>query len=375
MKRYLLISVLILVLVAILFLFFGTKSLKENENTNVKIACNLPMTGDIAIYGESIRNGYSLAIEDLADLLKIHDIKLAIDYQDNHGVPRDAYSIMQKHLMDRFDIYISGVTQQTLAIKDKIDATKLPHVIWSFYPLVLSPNENLFRTWVNHEPYMFKDYLKKKESAKKIACVYLNAASGQELFNGIFIPLVKDDYEIVYNESFDIDNANFKDIVLKIKDKEPDVIFVNGFKNHIVQIAKEFNINEVKKDGNIVFTFDLLDAIPELSQDILEGFVTIIPKYVISKNEKQIMWDNKYRNRFKREPTYTDAYAYDCLTMICHAIKSTKTNQEISLLDALRQINVDGITGRLSFEPNGQLKSNSAVCVMRSGEFSILDIE
>ena len=42
---------------------------KKDDNV-VRIACNLPMTGDCAIYGESVKNGYEMALSDLDIFLK-----------------------------------------------------------------------------------------------------------------------------------------------------------------------------------------------------------------------------------------------------------------------------------------------------------------
>jgi branched-chain amino acid transport system substrate-binding protein len=358
-------------LIAATFMFSGCKGKSGKQDvTTVKIAVNMPMTGNLALYGESVRNGYSLAMEDLKDSLERYSINLSFDYQDNHGQSKDAITILQKHQLSGFDIYVSGLTQQTLAVKDKVESTKLPHIIWSFYPLILSEQEHLFRTYVDlpNEPNMFYEYLKQKAGTKKVACVYINDASAQELFNDMFIPSIKNDgYELVFNESFEFENTNYRDLVLKIKRSNPDIIFVNGFKNHLIQLAKEFNNNGMKKDRNIVFSFDIIDALTDSDPKLLEGYMANIPDYVTSNTKTKREWQNHYSEKFNRMPNFTDAFAYDCIMMIFSAIKIQKEEISLTLQEALHKVQTYGLTGPLAFEKNGNLFSPSTMCVVENG--------
>lgn len=343
---------------------------KKDDNV-VRIACNLPMTGDCAIYGESVKNGYEMALSDLDIFLKKNDIRVEIDYQDNKCSNKEALTIAQKQLMRKNDIYVSGITQQTYTIEEKVTQQGIPHFIWSFYPLLMGNGKNMVRTWVNlpSEPFLFKEYLESKPNAKKIACVYLNAASGVDLFNKIFIPLIESDYEIVYNEAFDIEGTNFKNVALKVKKTNPDVIFVNGFQNHIIQLAKEFNNNAMKKDGNIVFTFDLLDAMNDVESHVLNGYVANIPEYIVNPTSEFLEWKFRYKEIYSRDPNYTDAYAYDCMHVICNALAQHKNDSiKKDLLNYIQDTELPGITGLLTFEKNGNLNSQSKICIVDEGK-------
>jgi branched-chain amino acid transport system substrate-binding protein len=335
----------------------------------IRVACNLPLSGVISIYGESVRNGYTLALEDYNDKFEQNNIKVSIDYEDNRGEQKYTTSIFHHQQINGFDVYVSGVTQQTLAIKEMVDKCNCPHIIWSFYPLVLSQGQNLFRTWVDHEPTLFLKYLKSRNDFKRVACVYLNAPSGQELFNKYFIPMVKDEnkYEIVYNEAFDINQPDFKSVVAKIKETKPDIIFVNGFESHIIELAKEFTQVGLKKDGNVVFTFDLLDAMGKVDNSVLEGYVSVIPNCIASPSKKLVKWSEMFKSRFGREPNYTDIYAYDGFCLLAEAILLKK--EGLSLIDALHSVQIEGLTGELAVDKAGKMNTNSGVYIFKSGKF------
>lgn len=337
---------------------------KPCENRFI-VACNLPLTGDISVYGESVRNGYQLAYEAYAG--DLNRLGVEIDFQDNQGEQRQAITVFNRQVSRGYNLYVSGVTQQTLAIKKLVDAYGQPHVIWSFYPLVLSQDDNAFRTWLDHEPSLFLKYLKSRVAAKRVACVYLNAASGQELFNRLFIPMIKDEYEIVYNESFDIEQADFRSVVAKIKASNPDIIFVNGFQGHIIQIAKELHNAKVKKDGNVVFTFDLLDAIDNLSPENLEGVVTVIPNCIARPSKALEKWSRSFKKRFGRQPNYTDIFAFDGFSLIAEAI--IKSRGSVDFKNQLLQTKMIGLTGELRFDNVGKMCSNSGVYKVHNGHF------
>lgn len=358
--------------------FFGIRNQMKQHDPDglktIKIACNLPLTGDVAIYGESVRNGYNMALEHYQSKLKDNGIRITVDYQDNKGENKNAVAIYQQQMSSGFDIYVSGITQQTFSIKDMVDKTNKPHFIWSFYPLVLSPKEKLFRTWVDHSPELFLKYLTHSD-AKRIACVYLNAASGQDLFNKYFIPMLPPEYTVVYNDAFDINTQDFKGIVSKIKESKPDMIFVNGFQNHIIGLVKEFNVAGLKKDGNIVLTFDLLDAMDEVDKGVVEGMVAVIPKFYVSDNPQLKEWSSVFSKRFNREPNYTDIYAYDGFSLICEALIHSKEKQ-VSIFDSLHAVKVSGISGSLELRDNGTLYNNLVLGKVENGKFvEILNAE
>ena len=366
-KNKLLIGIGVVALIGIFSFGVYKNFILPKDDRLIRVACNLPLTGDISIYGESVRNGYSLAYEDYIEKFSNNNIRVEISYADNRGEQRCTTSVLQQQLLAGFDVYVSGVTQQTLAIKPMVDKLGCPHIIWSFYPLVLSEGENLFRTWLDHEPSLFIKYLKSRKGARRVACVYLNAASGQELFNKYFIPQIDNDYEIVYNEAFDISQPDFKTIVAKIKGTSPDVIFVNGFEGHIIDLAKEFAVSGLKREGNIVFTFDLLDAKPKLADNILNGYVTVIPKCIASPSKRLLQWTERFQKRIGRRPNYTDIYAYDGFSMLAEAMLHREDGE--TLISALHTTQLSGLTGQLSFDAAGKMNSNSAVYIVKDGRF------
>src|SRR4051794_32137220 len=69
-----------------------------NKAGEVRIAANLPLSGDLATYGVSVRDGMTLALEALAKEDPAGP-KLVFDWQDNASEPKTAVTIMQKQYL------------------------------------------------------------------------------------------------------------------------------------------------------------------------------------------------------------------------------------------------------------------------------------
>lgn len=360
-------SIVICVIVAIIAALIIWKGVQNDNSSDLRVACNLTITGDFGLYGESVQKGILMALQDKTE----SGINVVFDFQDNHSNSKDAVTVFKKQELEGYDIYMSGITQQTAAILPSQSKSGKPHFIWSYAPLVLTENDNLFRTWVDYpqEANYFLEYLSHHPEFKKVACVYPNAESAQALFNELFIPRLPIGTEIVYNESFDVATSNFKDIILKIKTKSPDIIFVNGWDNHLPGLIKEAVLNGLKKDGNLVFTFDLMDAVPKISADLLEGLVANIPDFEVSPSQKYIEWKKRFQNLYGTTPNYTNAYAYDLANIIVSAASKQKEYPEQSLSDILLSTDMDGITGHLHFSQEGMLVGTYITSVYNNSKF------
>lgn len=372
------IMALIAVIVAIIVIILGMRNQTENdENITLRIAVNMPMTGDLALYGESVRDGIEMAMDELENSLVQQGIIIKYDMQDNAGNAKNAVTIYKAQALKGFDVYVSGITQQTAAILDDIKKQEKTHFIWSFYPLILQGNDNVFRTWVDYpkEAEYFKKYLDNYKPKAKVACLYLDVVSVQELFNKLFVPSIKDNYEIVFNESFDIGTTDFKNLITKLKQSKPDVIFINGWENHLASIVKESINQDIKKDGNMVFTFDLLDARKYLNATQLHGLVLNIPLYEINSSDLKTEWELRFKRKFKKNPNYSSAYAYDFAMIIYEIAKAFKQSGEkhFDINKYIFNIDQNGITGNLKFSKNGDLIGFYRTCKLdKNGQFILL---
>jgi branched-chain amino acid transport system substrate-binding protein len=360
------------ILVCMLSLMMAFTGCQTKEDSKaIKVACNFPMSGDLSFYGQYLQDGITMAMDELKDSMDGQGIAIEYNYEDNHSTTKDAVTAFNKHRLSGFDVYASCCTAQSMAIQDLVDQTKKPNFIWSFYPLSLQPNDNIFRVWIDmaFEGDCFIKYIEQNKP-KTVAFVYQNLSSTNEQFNKRIGPAVeKFGVKVVYNESYDTEKKDFKDIITKLSTLKPDIYILYGFQNQLTEIIKNLNAYGLKKDGNILCSFDFLDVQNILDTKLLDGIVTNIPRFIIDDNTRIAKWRNDFEKRFNRKPLFTDAYAYDFAYIMYDAAKDLKKVPGETINEALFKVNRSGISGPLSFDSTGQIKNNIVTCIFKDGDF------
>lgn len=363
--------------VALVVVLLTNKNKKVENNYKVHVACNVPMTGDLSFYGEYISKGVYMAMDELKDSLVANQMLIDYDFEDNAGTAKDAVSAYNRQKIKGFDVYVSGVTNQTMAILDLVRATKKPHFIYSFDPFLIESGDNLYRPYLDmeYEGKCMIDYMKKVQP-KSVAFVYQNITSTQTQMNKFLKPYaVNNGINIVLDECYDVSVSDFKNIVSKVKQANPDLIIMYGFQNQLAEIIKGFNLNGIKKEGNILCSFDFLDVQTVLEPELLDGIVTNVPQYVIDNAEKINQWKTAFKKKYGREPLFTDAYAYDMAYAIYYAEKMMKNNPSLTFEDCMQRIEFDGITGHVKYLSTGQQEYNVQPCIFKNNQFQFISLE
>ena len=337
---------LILCLLVVLVLgFIGWRSCKQDNDADVRIACNVPINGDLATYGESIRDGMLLAKEDLAAIDS--SFVLSLDIQDNASDATTALTIFNGQKQKGNDIYVSGVKPQTMSIIDEVEKLSIPHFVWIFDAYVTQRYANAYRCWVNYrvEAEYIKRFVQEKES-KRIAIVYVQLPHTDELVNDILVPFFKDNDIQYFLEPYDADKMDFKDIAAKVKNDEIDALYVNGFKYNLIGIAKAFEEYQINVNCDNLYTYDFMDAKDDLSEEIISHINYLVPDYEVEMTPRKEAWQKRFVAKYRRQPRYTDAYAYDMVFAIYYAHMKGIPIEDVSF---------DGITGHVDFDDSGDI--------------------
>lgn len=359
MKKILLLSTLIALLI----------SCDNTNNKEIRIACNMPMTGDLGYLGEQAQRGLTWALEEYKDTLVNLEYNISIDFQDNEGSAKNAMSIFQKQSLAHPDLYMSGVTSQTMSLAEAVKEKGYLHYIWSFTPLHLQSNDNMIRTWLNLG-IEADQYVKivQSRNCKRVAFAYVDIIGCRQQCEEFVIPALNSilpECDII-SIPYPVESTDMKNVILKIKNANPDLIIINGFKNHMINMIKYLHSYEMVKDNNIVGSFDLLDAATDLSSEELEGISMSVPLFMTEgSTPKYKEWAQSFEHKYGKKPEYTEVYAYDGGLMLIEAVKIMK-EKEIDFAKALLNVNIEGITGRLHFMENGDLEVPIVLCTFKN---------
>ncbi len=338
----------------------------------IRIAANLPMTGALATYGAAVREGANMALEETPSTAGVNQPKITVDWQDNASDPKTSVSIFQKQALNQPIVYVSGVKPQTMAIKDEVAKLGIPHFVWIFDAHINQGARNNLRTWVSYkiEPPVYLDYIK-RQGAKRIAITYVQLPHTVEEFEKILVPELKaqGDKEL-FVEAYDFGRSDFKDIAVKIAKFKPDLIILNGFQSDLVGLTRSLRPLSVIKDGNTIATYDLLDAAKILGPEEIEGIRIVAPIFETRPESSAIAdWRKRFEAKYGRQPLYTHAFAYDMIGAIrAAAQKLVLPASNEQWINALREVDTQGITGPIKFDSDGDMITPLEVGVYRQGK-------
>lgn len=336
------------------------------DSKPLNIAANLPLSGPLAVYGASVQEGVSMAMEETKESSSL----VRFNFQDNEGQAKVAVSVANMQLLKKPDIYISGVKPQQMAIKDIILKSNIPHFEWIFDVNVRPKGErNNFRTWVNFkdEPRIFIDFAKELKP-KKIAIIYVSLPHTDEEYNELIIPgLNTAGFNDIYVQPYQMDLTEFSTLVLNVRKYDPDLLIVSGFAENLAVMTRRLSEQGLVKSKAIISTYDLIDALPLVRPEWVEGIRVVSPMFLTRRDESKNIarFYKEFIARFHKEPNYTNAYAYDMAKIILEASKLRDTNTSLS--EVIQNINIEGLTSRLKFDEFGSLPFSIERGVVKNG--------
>jgi branched-chain amino acid transport system substrate-binding protein len=231
----------------------GSKSSSESKSKVVKIGVILPLSGAVATIGEKSKIATDFAVEKInssGGIKSLGGAKIEVVYGDSQGKPPVGVSEAERLLSDPEIVMLSGAYNSSVTLPAS-EVAERNNKIW-FAPV---PSEdtitergfkNVFRlaekSGMRVETQIkFLDSLKKEgNSIKTIALVYENQAFGQGVFKQWKEQLKKTDYNIVLEEAYDNNAADYTPVATKVKNANPDIVLLASLSKDAVLLTKAF---------------------------------------------------------------------------------------------------------------------------------------
>ena len=363
------IGVLILIIAALAVSLIVTQTKKEPEE--IKIGAIFALTGDAAMYGESAKNGLELAIEELNK--KLLDKKITVVYEDNQGDPSKAVSSFQK-LADVDKVkYIIGPlgTPEVLAIAPIAEKKKIIILTpTSSGPQLTQAGDYIFRNCMSDliEGAALAEFVFKELKTRTAGILYINNDYGiglRDAFKKRFDVLGG---EILAEESFRRGDTDFRTQLLKIKFKNPRVLLLTGYAEmgRILKQARELGIEiQVVSTSN----FEMPEIL-EIAGNAAENIYYTYQGFDIESEEEVVKkFTNSYRAKYNKDPDIFAALTYDAMKILAKAIERGGTDVENVKKELYGIKNFIGVTGKTSFDKNGDVIKPIGIKKVEDGKF------
>ena len=342
-----------------LFVFFAALTGCKNDHSSDKIRVGLvmPLTGGVAFLGQPFTN---------AIVMNTDTSKVQLFIQDTKSEPKTAISVVNQMItVDKVDVVISLKPVISETFNPILEAKGITHFVFAYSPEITDAS-NVMKIYPSSDDEDMS-YLKYAQDKGYKSIVFLrHMFPDAELgYKTVVIPKSKEYGLTVYDEPFDEATRDFNNLSLKVKSYDSDLIVVQSLAYNYVNIIKSFQHTGIKNKmlGDLNFN-DLYTYDYEILKD-MENIPFLGLSYVLS--DEYAEFDKAYIEKYNEKPTVSAAFPYDVMTVINNMKESGTKKQDI--IKYYNEHEVNGVTGRISFNEKGKQEVKYEILRYINGEF------
>ena len=366
-------AVLALALIALSFSACGGTGDKKDagngytaNNTEYFIGTTGPLTGDNASYGTSVKNGATIAIEEINAAGGLNGVKFKFDMKDDKATAQDATTGYNSLYEAGMQISLGSVTTDSC---DAFAASAEEDNLFFITPSasaakVIDGRDNGFRVCFGDpdQGILAADYL--TENYKNIGVIYNTSAPYSK---GIYDAFKSEmDAKGTAFKSATFDNETNLDFSTQIEQlKDCDVIFLPMYYQEGSLICKTATAKGCKAD---LIGSDGFDGIAPLidAKTVTNKVMYITPFDTDSKDPTVSKFVTAYKAKYNETPDQFAADAYDAVYAIFRAMEKAGVNDvTISPSDLCEKVkaaitaddfSLTGATGTMTWDASGACK-------------------
>lgn len=343
----------------------------------VRIGSVAPTSGPQAHFGKDNENGVRMAIDDLnAKNVVIGENKARFELvaEDDAADPKQGTAVAQKLCDAKVNGVVGHLNSGTTIPASRIySECEIPNITPSATNPKLTQNgyKTTFRILANDNALGVGviGYAANMLKLKKIALIDDRSAYGSGMAAVVKSAAAASGVQIVAEE-FTTDKAtDFMSILTAIKSKSPDGIFFAGFDAQAGPMMRQMeqlglsNVTFMGGDG--VCTEKLIEL--AAGAKTLNNVVCAEGGASLAKMPGGITWKARYDEKFPNQFQVYSPYAYDATMVLVDAMVRAKSANPKSYLPFLAKTNYSGVTTKVAFQSDGELKNPSITIYQYKG--------
>ena len=343
-----------------------------------------PLTGPAAIYGNAVKNGGQLAVDEI-NAANPDGIQLAWQAEDDEADGEKAVNAYNKLMDDGMKVFIGSTTSGScVAASEKAFEDRVFELTPSASQVAVTEGkDNVFQLCFSdpNQGIASADYIKENYADKTVGVIYNNA---DNYSSGIFDKF-KSEYEaggkqLAAVEAFADDaNADFTAQLNSMKSAGVDLIFLPIYYTPASNIMTQAN-----KMGYAptFFGVDGMDGILDLEgfdTSLAEGVLLLTPFTPYSEDENVQKFVKAYEDAYGETPIQFAADAYDCVYAVYDAFGKTGLGTDAAMDEICEAMigvftsadfSASGLTAdKMQWNAEGEVDKTPKVCVIQDGKY------
>ena len=344
------------------------------EQELIRIASILPLTGPGLYAGEWVREGLELALEEVNSEGGVNGRPIKITYEDDGCNPQKAVTAMNKlAYADNIKIILGPQCSSSILavapIAEKEEIIILAPMGSS--PRITHAGDFIFRLTVLGSLYgsTMAEFAYNELNARTASVIYINMDNGIGYKEGFRKKFEELGGTIVSEEPYEPGTTDYRTYISKIKEKNPDVIFLGGQEAELaVKQIKELGIKAQILGPTTIETSDMI----EIAGEAAEGIIYTAPAFDPQDKSKRVQgYLKKYKEKYGDISEYRAANAYDTVYIITLMIEKCGSERATECIrDELYKLeNYAGVSGDITFDGNGDVVKPLMIKTIKNGQF------
>ncbi|KAB0639199.1 branched-chain amino acid ABC transporter substrate-binding protein [Burkholderia stagnalis] len=340
----------------------------------VKVGFAAPLTGVNAGYGKDLQNGVQLALDDAA-AQKVQiagkPTRFELVVQDDQADPRvgvqAAQSLVDKNVSVVVGHFNSGTTIPASVVYDKAgipvidpaatNPTLTSRGLANMFMVIATDGQNAGNAG---------KYAVDVTKAKRIAIVDDRTAFGQGEADEFEKAVKAAGGAIVAREFTSNQAVDFRAQITSLKGKNPDLIFFGGLDAlaaNFVKQMRQLGLNAQFVGGGGVKDNEFI----KIAGPAAEGAMAWEYGRPLDELPQGKDFEQRFRKRFGVDVLSYAQFGYDATWAAIKAMQAAGSTDPAVYRPALKKIDFEGITGRISFANDGSLRSGMSTLYQVKG--------
>ena len=341
----------------------------------IKIPVASPFTGQLASFGEGVKNGAMLMAQEINAQGGINGKQIEIVLEDELCDAKEAATVATKLANDPSVSVVVGhlCSSATLAALPIYRAAKLPAISPASTNVSIGKMSPYYFRNVYKDDFQgefLAEYINKARGFKKVVVFYEVNDYALGLMAAFMKGAVKEGIRVLGTEAYTSETTDFKPQLTKFKMMRPDAIFVSGYAPQgklIVSQAASLGIRAK------FFGADGLDDNILLENPDAEGLFVTTPFLPEKAGPAAKEFLRAYKSKYGIEANWFAANTYDAVGMAIDAIKAVgedrvKIQKYWAGMDSKDKAYM-GVTGATFFDANGDCLKSAFVKEIKGGKW------
>ena len=343
----------------------------QGDTTNTYVIGAIgPLTGAAASYGISATQGAELAVEQLNAAGGVAGYTLEFMAQDDQHDAEKAVNAYNTLMDNGMNALVGAVTSvPCIAVTEESVQDGILQITPSASAAKAAQYDNCFRICFTdpQQGQLMAEYIYNQGHTNAAVLYDVSDAYSSGIYEAFVEAYQGLGGTISAAESFASGDVDFKTQLTSIKNSDATALFMPFYYQEVAYVANQAVDVALELP---MFGCDGWDGvIAQLNGDttLVEGAAFLTPFIVTATDDKTVAFVEAYTAKYGSAPDQFAADGYDAVCAIAAALEKAGTADNEAVIAAMQEIEIDGLTGHMTWEANGDATKSPIVAIIQDG--------